>query len=76
MEYVPYQFRLSIILSDVVDFSISEIGCIINASLPTVMARLDMGRKMLQRSLWSYAIQKKCYDSTERSELRIRNEEC
>ena len=61
LENVPYQFRLPIILSDVEGFSISEIGCIINASLPTVMSRLAMGRKMLQRSLWSYAIKKKCY---------------
>ncbi len=60
LENLPYQFRLVVLLCDVEGFSYNEIAIIINSPLGTVMSRLYRGRKLLQRTLWSYA-QKKGY---------------
>jgi RNA polymerase sigma-70 factor, ECF subfamily len=60
LENLPYQFRLVVLLCDVEGFSYNEIANIINSPLGTVMSRLYRGRKLLQRTLWSYA-QKRGY---------------
>ncbi len=54
LEKLPDQVRLPVILSDVEGFSTSEIADIIDKSLPTVILRLALGRKLLQRYLWSH----------------------
>ena len=60
LENLPYQFRLVVLLCDVEGFSYNEIAAIIDSPLGTVMSRLYRGRKLLQRTLWSYA-QKRGY---------------
>jgi len=60
LENLPYQFRLVVLLCDVEGFSYNEIATIIDSPLGTVMSRLYRGRKLLQRTLWSYA-QKRGY---------------
>jgi RNA polymerase sigma-70 factor (ECF subfamily) len=53
LENIPEKFRLPLILSDVEDFSISEIADLVKTSSQTVISRLSKGRKLLQRSLWN-----------------------
>lgn len=53
---VPSDFRMAVILADLEDFSYNEIADIMGCPAGTVMSRLFRGRKMLQKSLFQYAV--------------------
>jgi RNA polymerase sigma-70 factor (ECF subfamily) len=54
---IPAEFRLAVVLADLEDFSYKEIADIMECPAGTVMSRLFRGRKMLQKLLYSYAIE-------------------
>lgn len=54
---VPDDFRIAVILADLEDFSYKEIAEIMECPAGTVMSRLYRGRKILQRSLFQYAVE-------------------
>jgi RNA polymerase sigma-70 factor, ECF subfamily len=56
IDALPIDFRLVVILADLQEFSYKEIAEILDCPVGTVMSRLYRGRKLLQRSLRTYAI--------------------
>jgi RNA polymerase sigma-70 factor (ECF subfamily) len=56
IEELPDDFRLVVILSFLEGFSYQEIADIVGLNIGTVKSRLHRGRKLLQRSLWGYAV--------------------
>jgi RNA polymerase sigma-70 factor (ECF subfamily) len=56
IEELPEDFRLVIILSFLEGFSYQEIADILGLNIGTVKSRLHRGRKLLQKSLWDYAV--------------------
>jgi RNA polymerase sigma-70 factor (ECF subfamily) len=56
IEELPEDFRLVVMLSFLEGFSYQEIADIVNLNIGTVKSRLHRGRKLLQRSLWQYAV--------------------
>ncbi len=58
LESVPEQFRLAVLLSDVEGFSYQEISEILDVSVGTVKSRIFRGRKILQKLLWDFALEK------------------
>jgi RNA polymerase sigma-70 factor (ECF subfamily) len=71
---IPAEFRLAVVLADLEDFSYKEIAEIMDCPAGTVMSRLYRGRKMLQKLLYSYALEqgivKPDGQSAEESEAR------
>ena len=55
LESLPDQFRMTVLLADVEEFSYKEIADITGVSIGTVMSRLHRGRKQLQKALWEFA---------------------
>lgn len=55
LERVPVDFRVTVLLVDVFDFSYKEAADIIGCPIGTVMSRLYRGRRVLQRLLLDYA---------------------
>jgi RNA polymerase sigma-70 factor (ECF subfamily) len=58
IEQLPENFRLAVLLADVEGFSYKEIADILDIPIGTVMSRLHRGRKALQKSLWTFAVQR------------------
>lgn len=58
IDQLPPEFRTVIILSDLESLSYQEIADILECSLGTVKSRLYRGRRMLQKSLWKYALER------------------
>jgi len=56
VEELPEDFRLVVVLSCLEGFSYQEIADIIDLNIGTVKSRLHRGRKLLQKSLWDYAV--------------------
>jgi RNA polymerase sigma-70 factor (ECF subfamily) len=56
VEELPEDFRLVVILSFLEGFSYQEIADIVDLNIGTVKSRLHRGRKLLQKSLWDYAV--------------------
>ena len=56
IEELPEDFRLVIVLSFLEGFSYQEIADIVGLNIGTVKSRLHRGRKLLQKSLWQYAV--------------------
>jgi RNA polymerase sigma-70 factor (ECF subfamily) len=54
---LPSDFRMAVILADLEDFSYKEIAEIMECPAGTVMSRLYRGRKMLQQTLYQYAVE-------------------
>ena len=54
---VPQDFRMTVILADLEDFSYKEIADIMDCPPGTVMSRLYRGRKILQGLLHKYAVE-------------------
>jgi RNA polymerase sigma-70 factor (ECF subfamily) len=54
---VPQDFRMTVILADLEDFSYKEIAEIMDVPAGTVMSRLYRGRKILQGLLHKYAVE-------------------
>jgi RNA polymerase sigma-70 factor (ECF subfamily) len=55
VEALPEPFRLAVVLADVEGFSYKEIAEILDVPIGTVMSRLHRGRKALQRTLHTFA---------------------
>ena len=55
IDAVPIDFRLTVILADLQDFSYKEIADILDVPVGTVMSRLFRGRRLLQKQLAEYA---------------------
>ena len=58
VDALPDQFRLAVLLADVDGFSYKEIAEILDVPIGTVMSRLHRGRKALQKSLHSFALER------------------
>ena len=58
IEELPEAFRLPVILSDVEEFSYKEIAEMLDVPIGTVMSRLHRGRKLMQKLLYDYAVQR------------------
>ncbi len=56
VDAVPIDFRMVVILADLQEFSYKEIAEILSIPVGTVMSRLFRGRRLLQKSLASYAV--------------------
>jgi RNA polymerase sigma-70 factor (ECF subfamily) len=57
LDAVPYDYRMAVVLCDLEEFSYKEIADIMDCPVGTVMSRLHRGRRLLQKSLHSYAVQ-------------------
>ena len=55
LDSVPIDFRMTVILADLQDFSYKEIAEILDIPVGTVMSRLFRGRRLLQGQLAEYA---------------------
>jgi RNA polymerase sigma-70 factor (ECF subfamily) len=55
IDSIPVDFRLTVILADLQDFSYKEIADILDVPVGTVMSRLFRGRRLLQKLLAEYA---------------------
>jgi len=55
IDALPVDFRLVVILADLQEFSYKEIAEVLDCPVGTVMSRLYRGRKLLQKSLSTYA---------------------
>jgi RNA polymerase sigma-70 factor, ECF subfamily len=58
IDALPEQFRVAVLLADVEGFSYKEIAEIMDIPIGTVMSRLHRGRKALQRSLHTFAVER------------------
>jgi len=58
LDQLPFEFRMTILLADMHDFSYKEIADVLDCPVGTVMSRLHRARKMLQNNLMSYAIER------------------
>jgi RNA polymerase sigma-70 factor (ECF subfamily) len=57
IESLPEEFRLVVVLSDVQSFSYQEIADMLDIPIGTVRSRLWRGRRLLQKTLWSQAVE-------------------
>jgi RNA polymerase sigma-70 factor (ECF subfamily) len=55
LEALPEEFRLAVILSDILELSYKEISTTLGVPLGTVRSRIFRGRKLLRESLQDYA---------------------
>ncbi len=56
IDTLPHEFREAVVLSDLEDLSYNEIAQVMNVPVGTVKSRLFRGRRMLQESLYEYAV--------------------
>ena len=56
IEALPESFRMCVLLADVEGFAYQEIAEILDIPIGTVMSRLHRGRKSLQRTLYTFAV--------------------
>ncbi|MCL4443887.1 MAG: sigma-70 family RNA polymerase sigma factor [Actinobacteria bacterium] len=62
IEGLPESFRIAVLLSDVEGFSYAEIAEITGVPIGTVMSRIYRGRKVIQKVLHSYALERGLVD--------------
>lgn len=55
IDALPQDFRMVVVLADLQEFSYKEIAEVLQCPVGTVMSRLYRGRRLLQKSLRSYA---------------------
>jgi len=53
---LPHDFKMVVLLVDVNDFSYAQVADILGIPVGTVMSRLHRGRKLLQSSLYAFAV--------------------
>lgn len=56
LDKLPFEFRMTVLLADMHDFSYKEIAEVLECPVGTVMSRLHRARKMLQAQLFEYAV--------------------
>ena len=56
IEALPESFRMCVLLADVEGFAYKEIAEMLDIPIGTVMSRLHRGRKSLQRTLYTFAV--------------------
>jgi RNA polymerase sigma-70 factor (ECF subfamily) len=56
LDKLPFDFRMTVLLADMHDFSYKEIAEVLECPVGTVMSRLHRARKMLQAQLFQYAV--------------------
>ncbi len=54
IEKLPDEYRDTVVLADLNDFSYQEIGDILGIPIGTVRSRLSRGRRLVQKALWAY----------------------
>ena len=54
---IPPDFRVAVVLCDIEGLSYKEIAEVMDCPVGTVMSRLYRGRRLLQQSLYEYAVQ-------------------
>jgi RNA polymerase sigma-70 factor (ECF subfamily) len=64
LEELPEVFLLPVLMSDVEGFSYKEIAEILEVPLGTVMSRLHRGRKLMQKMLYQYAVDRGLIDES------------
>ena len=64
LEELPEAFLLPVLMSDVEGFSYKEIAEILEIPLGTVMSRLHRGRKLMQKMLYKYAVDRGLIDES------------
>jgi RNA polymerase sigma-70 factor, ECF subfamily len=52
---LPEEFRVTLVLCDINEFSYAEIAAITQVAIGTVRSRIARARNLLQRKLWQYA---------------------
>ena len=57
LDGLPDEFRMTVILADLEEFSYKEIADILEVPVGTVMSRLFRGRRALQKRLYDFAIE-------------------
>ena len=67
VEALPEQFRLAVLLADVEGFSYKEIADILEVPIGTVMSRLHRGRKVLQKTLHDFGMERGLVDQAAES---------
>jgi RNA polymerase sigma-70 factor, ECF subfamily len=55
---LPPNFRMAIILADIEGLSYKEIAEALQIPIGTVMSRISRARRLLQQSLWKYAVER------------------
>ena len=58
LDELPFEFRMTVLLADMHDFSYKEIAEILECPVGTVMSRLHRARKILQARLLDYAVER------------------
>jgi RNA polymerase sigma-70 factor, ECF subfamily len=64
LEELPEVFLLPVLMSDVEGFSYKEIAEITEVPIGTVMSRLHRGRKLMQKRLYDYALERGLIDES------------
>jgi RNA polymerase sigma-70 factor (ECF subfamily) len=64
LEELPEVFLIPILMSDIEGFSYKEIAEITEVPIGTVMSRLHRGRKLMQKRLYDYALERGLIDET------------
>ncbi|MEZ4469742.1 MAG: sigma-70 family RNA polymerase sigma factor [bacterium] len=65
LDELPFEFRMTVLLADMHDFSYKEIAEVLECPVGTVMSRLHRARKMLQAKLLEYAVENGIIDAPE-----------
>jgi len=58
LDELPFEFRMTVLLADMHDFSYKEIAEILDCPVGTVMSRLHRARKLLQAKLFDFAVER------------------
>ena len=64
LEELPEVFLIPVLMSDVEGFSYKEIAEITEVPIGTVMSRLHRGRKLMQKRLYDYALERGLIDES------------
>lgn len=64
---LPVDFRMTVLLRDIEDFTYQEIADIMDCPVGTVMSRLHRGRRMLQKRLYGHAVREGYLQAGERA---------
>jgi RNA polymerase sigma-70 factor (ECF subfamily) len=54
IEKLPDEYRDTVILADLNEFSYQEIGEMLDIPIGTVRSRLSRGRRLVQKALWAF----------------------